>query len=245
MKNKLLEKTFLVLEAIAASPEPVSLKDLSTTLGLNISTASRITADLVEAGYVTKSGYRHFEAALGLIRLGQNAINSSPLPRTVNPLIRAKAEALGVHGAFAGIQHGQLVYLYRSDLFSQNQMYGLPCQVPFHRSNIAIVILSQAFSREEAVQKLMDSARNDNAEPAYLNEERELLEKLVDSVLTNGYLLRMEPNKRWNICFPVRCKEIYYGVSFYGDAADTRNFDRLLFECSLLTSRIRNLLGEE
>ena len=56
MKNKLLEKTFLVLEAIAASPEPVSLKDLSTTLGLNISTASRITADLVEAGYVTKSG---------------------------------------------------------------------------------------------------------------------------------------------------------------------------------------------
>ena len=96
MKNKLLEKTFLVLEAIAASPEPVSLKDLSTTLGLNISTASRITADLVEAGYVTKSGYRHFEAALGLIRLGQNAINSSPLPRTVNPLIRAKAEALGV-----------------------------------------------------------------------------------------------------------------------------------------------------
>ena len=143
------------------------------------------------------------------------------------------------------MQHGQLVYLYRSDLFSQNQMYGLPCQVPFHRSNIAIVILSQAFSREEALQKLMDSARNDNADPAYLNEERELLEKLVDSVLTNGYLLRMEPNKRWNICFPVRCKEIYYGVSFYGDAADTRNFDRLLFECSLLTSRIRNLLGEE
>ena len=95
------------------------------------------------------------------------------------------------------------------------------------------------------MQKLMDSARNDNADPAYLNEERELLEKLVDSVLTNGYLLRMEPNKRWNICFPVRCKEIYYGVSFYGDAADTRNFDRLLFECSLLTSRIRNLLGEE
>ena len=159
MKNKLLEKTFQVLEAVAASPEPVSLKELSGRLGINSSTLSRIAADLVETGYLTKAGYRNFEPALGLIRIGQNAVHSSHLPRTVNPLVRSRVDELGVNGAFAGIESGQVVYLYRSDAFSDENRIGLPYRVPLYRSNIAIAILAMSLPPGEALGRYPRPAR--------------------------------------------------------------------------------------
>lgn len=241
MKNKLLEKTFQVLEAVAASPEPVSLKELSGRLGINSSTLSRIAADLVETGYLTKAGYRNFEPALGLIRIGQNAVHSSHLPRTVNPLVRSRVDELGVNGAFAGIESGQVVYLYRSDAFSDENRIGLPYRVPLYRSNIAIAILAMSLPSGEALEHFradIHARHAEHAAKADLAEIRDLLEH----VARNGYLFRREPEARWNITFPVEYGGQFYGVSFYGDRAGERNFDRLLFECSLLASRIRSKL---
>ena len=241
MKNKLLEKTFQVLEAVAASPEPVSLKELSGRLGINSSTLSRIAADLVETGYLTKAGYRNFEPALGLIRIGQNAVHSSHLPRTVNPLVRSRVDELGVNGAFAGIESGQVVYLYRSDAFSDENRIGLPYRVPLYRSNIAIAILAMSLPPGEALERFradIHARHAEHAAKADLAEIRDLLEH----VALNGYLFRREPEARWNITFPVEYGGQFYGVSFYGDRAGERNFDRLLFECSLLASRIRSKL---
>ena len=241
MKNKLLEKTFQVLEAVAASPEPVSLKELSGRLGINSSTLSRIAADLVETGYLTKAGYRNFEPALGLIRIGQYAVHSSHLPRTVNPLVRSRVDELGVNGAFAGIESGQVVYLYRSDAFSDENRIGLPYRVPLYRSNIAIAILAMSLPPGEALERFradIHARHAEHAAKADLAEIRDLLEH----VARNGYLFRREPEARWNITFPVEYGGQFYGVSFYGDRAGERNFDRLLFECSLLASRIRSKL---
>lgn len=178
MKNKLLEKTFQVLEAVAASPEPVSLKELSGRLGINSSTLSRIAADLVETGYLTKAGYRNFEPALGLIRIGQNAVHSSHLPRTVNPLVRSRVDELGVNGAFAGIESGQVVYLYRSDAFSDENRIGLPYRVPLYRSNIAIAILAMSLPPGEALERFradIHARHAEHAAKADLAEIRDLL----------------------------------------------------------------------
>ena len=65
---------------------------------------------------------------------------------------------------------------------------------------------------------------------------------LVEHVQKNGYLFRREGKERWNITFPVEYNGDFYGVSFYGDRAEERNFDRLLFECSLLASRLHSAL---
>ena len=241
MKNKLLEKTFQVLEAVAASPEPVSLKELSGRLGINSSTLSRIAADLVETGYLTKAGYRNFEPALGLIRIGQNAVHSSHLPRTVNPLVRSRVDELGVNGAFAGIESGQVVYLYRSDAFSDENRIGLPYRVPLYRSNIAIAILAMSLPPGEALERFRADIHARHAEHAAKADRAEIRD-LLEQVARNGYLFRREPEARWNITFPVEYGGQFYGVSFYGDRAGERNFDRLLFECSLLASRIRSKL---
>lgn len=235
MKNKLLDKTFQVLETVASSPEPVSLKELGEHLKIPAGTLSRIASDLVEAGYLTKSGYRCFEPALGLIRIGQNAVYGSRLPRTVNPLVRSSAEALGVNGAFAGIERGQVVYLFRSDAFSEDQF---PFRAPLHRSNIAIVILAMSQPPGEALEWFRRDIRARNAEESELDEIAPLLEHVV----RNGYLFRREPEAHWNITFPVEYGGKFYGLAFYGDRVGERNLDRLLFECSLLATRIRSAL---
>ena len=241
MKNKLLEKTFQVLEAISASDGPVTLKELGQKLSINTSTLSRITADLVEAGYVFKADYRSFESALGMIRLGQNAAYSSHLPRVVNPMVKEQVEALGVQGAFAGIDNNQVVYLYRSNAYAAEREYGMPCRVPLYRSNIAIAILAQSLDSGEVLSIFRDSIHRNQAEGEDKSDLEEIRE-LVENVRKNGYLFRREKGNRWNITFPVEYNGAHYGVSFYGDRAEERNFDRLLFECSLLASRIHSAL---
>lgn len=241
MKNKLLEKTFQVLEAISASDGPVTLKELGQKLAINTSTLSRITADLVEAGYVFKADYRSFEPALGMIRLGQNAAYSSHLPRVVNPMVKAHVERLGVQGAFAGIENRQLVYLYRSDAYATERDYGMPCRVPLYRSNIAIAILAQRLDGGEILSIFRESIHRNRAEGQDKSDLDEI-RTLVEHVQKNGYLFRREEKERWNITFPVEYNGDFYGVSFYGDRAEERNFDRLLFECSLLASRLHSAL---
>ncbi len=241
MKNKLLEKTFSVMEAIAASPQPIGLKELSGQLGLNLSTLSRITADLTEAGYIEKSGYRKFEPALGLIRLGQNAVNDSPLPQLLNPLIRAKTKELGVFGAFGGLQQNQVVYLYRSEGADPTTHLGLPYRTRLYNSNIAIVILAISRGAEGALAVFREALSGVPIEQIRISLTG--IEHYIAHVLEHGYLLRQDSDEQWNICFPVEFQGRVYGLSLFGGNASERNFDRLLFESSLLTSRIRSALA--
>ena len=152
---------------------------------------------------------------------------------SVNPLVRSRVDELGVNGAFAGIESGQVVYLYRSDAFSDENRIGLPYRVPLYRSNIAIAILAMSLPPGEALERFradIHARHAEHAAKADLAEIRDLLEH----VARNGYLFRREPEARWNITFPVEYGGQFYGVSFYGDRAGERNFDRLLFDVSFV-----------
>lgn len=50
--NQSTEKAFMILELLAAARTPMRLRDISTTLGMNSSTASRFLASLQQYGYV-------------------------------------------------------------------------------------------------------------------------------------------------------------------------------------------------
>ena len=77
MKNKLIGKTLQILEIIAASPEPRSLKSISAESGVASGTLSRIVADLCEYGLIEKFGYHQVRPSIGMIRLGQDAMTFS------------------------------------------------------------------------------------------------------------------------------------------------------------------------
>lgn len=238
MKNKLIGKTLQILEIIAGSPEPRSLKSISVESGVASGTLSRIVADLCEYGLVEKFGYHHVRPSIGMIRLGQDAMTNFSLPRIVPPLLRAQAEAVEAKGAFAGVHHGKLVYLYNSGGRTAGGPLGLPYWEPVLRSRLAAVIMGLRHNDEELksiINERFAADRSDHIE-FFLDNCR--------SVRKNGYLAYREFGRGWSVNFPVHCNGLIYGVSLYGQNAEQCNLERMIFETSLLASRLTSALDE-
>ena len=242
MKNKLLGKTLQVLELIASSPEPRSLKSIAAELGVTSGTLSRIVADLCEYGLIEKFGYHQVRPSLGMIRLGQDAMTNFSLPRIVPPLIRSHAEAAEAHGAFAGVHHWKLVYLYNSGGRGEKNSggaLGLPYWEPVLRSRLAAAILGASHD-STTMESLLHRQFTTPAELAHADFFLENCRQ----VRQNGYIAYREFGRGWSVNFPVRCNAHVYGVSLFGQDAEHCNLERMIFETSLLASRLTSALDE-
>ncbi|WP_229827932.1 IclR family transcriptional regulator [Pigmentiphaga litoralis] len=67
---QVLERTMLLLDALANQPDPVSLKELALTTGLHPSTAHRILNDLVAGRYVDRVDSGMYCLGMRLLELG-------------------------------------------------------------------------------------------------------------------------------------------------------------------------------
>ncbi|MBA4177220.1 MAG: IclR family transcriptional regulator [Leptothrix sp. (in: Bacteria)] len=67
---QVLERSFLLLETLAAQPEPVSLKDISERTGLHPSTAHRILNDLAIGRFVDRPAAGSYRLGMRLLELG-------------------------------------------------------------------------------------------------------------------------------------------------------------------------------
>jgi len=239
MKNKLLGKTLKVLEVIASSPEPRTLKSISAELEMTTGTLSRIIADLCEYGLVEKFGYHQVRPSLGMIRLGQDAMTNFSLPRIVPPLIRSHAESVEAHGSFAGIHNWKLVYLYNSSEKNSDHSLGLPYWEPVLRSRLAAVILGTLHD-DENLKSLMKKHLPPESKSV---DERFFLDN-CRQVRQNGYIAHREFGRGWSVNFPVWCNAHVYGVSLFGQDAEHCNLERMIFETSLLASRLASALDE-
>jgi len=67
---QVLERSFTLLDILAAQPEPVSLKEISTRSGLHPSTAHRILNDLAIGRYVDRPHAGSYRLGMRLLELG-------------------------------------------------------------------------------------------------------------------------------------------------------------------------------
>jgi IclR family transcriptional regulator, carbohydrate utilization repressor len=67
---QVLERTFALLDMLAAQPEPVSLKEISERTGLHPSTAHRILNDLTLGRYVDRPQAGSYRLGMRLLELG-------------------------------------------------------------------------------------------------------------------------------------------------------------------------------
>jgi DNA-binding IclR family transcriptional regulator len=67
---QVLERSFALLDLLAAQPEPVSLKDISERTGLHPSTAHRILNDLTIGRYVDRPQAGSYRLGMRLLELG-------------------------------------------------------------------------------------------------------------------------------------------------------------------------------
>ena len=243
MKNKLLGKTLQVLETIAASTEPKSLKSIAAELDMASGTLSRIISDLCEYGLIEKFGYHHVRSSLGMIRLGQDAMTNLSLPRIIPPIMRAHEKSADAHGAFAGVHHWKLVYLYHGGIFGVQEkdahLTAAPPPDSILRSRLAAAILGTQY--DDAKLQTLLSGRS--ASPSELAGAAFFLEN-CRQVRANGYVAHREFGRGWSVNFPVRCDAQVYGVSLFGQDAENCNLERMIFETSLLASRLTSALDE-
>lgn len=89
---QVITRLSLILEAMSAHDEPVSLKILSSTTGLHPSTTFRILASLIEHGFVERSVTGYYRLGTRLLQLGnrvhgridRHAAIRSVLPNELN-----------------------------------------------------------------------------------------------------------------------------------------------------------------
>lgn len=70
MAIQVLERATCLLDALAAQPDPVALKDLAVRTGLHPSTTHRILNDLVLARYVERVDSGLYQLGMRLLELG-------------------------------------------------------------------------------------------------------------------------------------------------------------------------------
>ena len=90
-----LERAFAILEAVAASDEPVGLAELSRTTGLHTSTAFHLIRTLVHLGYVRQDDSKRYRVGPRLFMQAAGAFTENTLVDLAQPHLRRLADETG------------------------------------------------------------------------------------------------------------------------------------------------------
>ncbi len=238
MQNKLLDKTFNIIELLSAAQNPLTLKEICRESGLPVAVASRILSDLIERGYVTKRDYHSFEPALGFLYLGQAQLSNRAFPRLAVEKVHDTLRRLNLSGALATLFKDQLVYLYHSVHEELHLIHALPYRCDLWSSNMAVVLCVEKCGEAEARRLLLEDLARQNFPP---EEERSIgaeLEGRIRQAARNHFSL-WKTDRKYNLCFPVFHGGEILALAFYLKKQPPRT-GSLFLECSRLAKELSN-----
>lgn len=189
--TKVLSKAFGIIEAVAlASPNPVSLSELSARLKINKATCSRLAGELVDCGYLEqKSRLSGFSSGPRAWALGQRALYEEELRAAAEEPLRLCGESCGQSAMLAILRNG-----YRYILSHKNYSKSLRIElrklvyVDTFYTATGVVLLSHASAGDYA--KAKDCAP-ESSESIFkeLGGEAKFL-KLLEKVRKEGHFVR-------------------------------------------------------
>lgn len=92
----MVERSFLVLERLAAHPEGMALSALSTELAMPLSAMHRLLSELVRCGYVRQDqSHGEYMLSIKLVSLGLSFLSSSGVVDVSQPLLDELAQQCG------------------------------------------------------------------------------------------------------------------------------------------------------
>jgi DNA-binding IclR family transcriptional regulator len=92
---QVLDRSAMLLDAIAGYDEPASLKILSADTGLHPSTAFRILGALTNVGFVERNVQGHYQLGRKLARLAQKVQRGGNIRREALPIMEALRDRVG------------------------------------------------------------------------------------------------------------------------------------------------------
>ncbi len=140
---QVIDRSVALLEAIAASNDPVSLKILAADTGLHPSTAFRILGALTEHGLVERSESGNYQLGVRLLQLGSRVQGRLDVRREARPVMEWLRNEIGETVNLTVREADEVVYLERatpSRMMRVEQIIG--ARAPLHVTAVGKLFLA-------------------------------------------------------------------------------------------------------
>lgn len=156
---QVIERMMSLLDALAATPDPASLKHLAAATELHPSTAHRILAAMCAARFVERQEAGTYRLGIRLLELGAIVKSRIDLREVALPFMQALQEKIG-EAINLGIRHeDEIVYLERTSSGPSlvRVVYLVGGRAPLHLTS-----LGKLFLAADTPQSVRDYARRTN-----------------------------------------------------------------------------------
>lgn len=153
---QVIERMMSLLDALASSPDPVSLKHLAQDTGLHPSTAHRILASLTDARFVERQDAGNYRLGIRLLELGNLVKSRINLREVALPYMQRLHEQIG-ESINLGIRHeDEIVYIERTSSGRSlvRVVYLVGGRAPLHLTSVGKLFLAA-----DTAQNVRDYAR--------------------------------------------------------------------------------------
>ena len=223
MNSPRTSRVLQLLSLVAMNPKPTRLKEISAVLEVHPSMVSRMVADLIDAGFLTKSAYRSVTATPLLSVLGRQAAENHPLTQIARQVLHGRMEELKLSCEFATVTPCGLFHFYK-------RTQGTPAAAPLWRSDLGAVIFAAEKKQWQECLKILHTTMPSETEFSLFRER-------FEEARNNSFLVNYHSGRFWQLTLPVQCGDMTCALSLAGlTAADMA---QIQFELSRLSARIR------
>jgi DNA-binding IclR family transcriptional regulator len=150
MAIQVLERATALLDALAAQPDPVALKDLSKATGLHASTAHRILNDLVLGRYVDRVDSCLYQLGMRLLELGSLVKGRLNVREAAIDAMQALHNLTGQTVNLSVQQSDEIVYIDRawSERSGMQVVRAIGGRAPLHLTSTGKLFLSAVDTRQ-------------------------------------------------------------------------------------------------
>ena len=217
---QVVERTFDLLELLAAGNMPVSTKVLAEQLGISVQSANNLLRVLFRRGYVSQDPSRHYRLGPQLCVFGNSTARWEQLRKMLEPVLIQLNHHTGL-GAFAGLLENDRLYCC-AQILPNGEKESLSCQFwtgELHSTASGRILLAELSSAER--KKLFARTTRRQVTPKTVVDLKDL-ENICRLTQKNGYA-EVKEESREGICsiaIPVRdfSGAVIVSIALYGDA---------------------------
>ncbi len=201
--ESVLERVVRILEAFTPEERALTVGEIARRAGLPLATGSRMVADLVEQGLLTRDADRRVRVGMRLWELASRASPTLSLRELAMPVLEDLLRTVGHHAQLGVLDGGEVLFVER--LSTEHAVINytrIAARLPLHASSSGLVLLAHAAPQLQ--QRVLDAPLA-RFTPATITDPDDLRRRLAH-VRRHGYVLcpgHLHPDAT-GIAVPVR-----------------------------------------
>lgn len=195
-------KALEILNCVGEYPDGVGVKELSSYLGINKPTISKMLSTLASQGYVRKDeDTRKYRLGYKLVELGTRLIESIDIRAEARPFLKALERKVNEVINLAIYRNGEVFYIDKFEGTKSLRMHSrIGGRASFTYTSVGKAVL--AYLPDTERKYLMESLVLEPRTPRSIIDKEKLLKQLKD-IRFQGYALDLEENEEGIVCVGV------------------------------------------